>query len=133
MRLFLDANILFAASNPKTSVAVFINRIAERVTLVTCDYAVTEAQRNLLRKWPQHVGEFKRLLTGMEIIAAALDPVPVELAAKDVPILSSAIAGKCDYLITGDRADFGHLFDLTIRGVVVIEPARMADALGDLL
>ena len=31
------------------------------------------------------------------------------IAAKDVPVLVSAIKGRADYLITGDKKDFGKL------------------------
>jgi len=53
----------------------------------------------------------------------------IELVEKDRPILASAIAGQCDYLVTGDRKDFGHLFGKSVQGVKVVSPAQLAEAL----
>jgi hypothetical protein len=48
---------------------------------------------------------------------------------KDRPILASAIAGECAYLVTGDRKDFGHLFGQTIEGVCILPPSDIAEKL----
>lgn len=44
----------------------------------------------------------------------------VTLADKDRPILCGAISGSADYLLTGDKRDFGHLFGKTVRGVKIV-------------
>ena len=43
---------------------------------------------------------------------------------KDAPILACAVQAKVDWLVTGDRRDFGHLFSTTQRGVLVMPPAE---------
>jgi hypothetical protein len=52
------------------------------------------------------------------------------LPLKDVPILAAAVQGRCDLLVTGDRAHFGPLYGRRLRGVEVLSPA---DALARLL
>jgi len=44
----------------------------------------------------------------------------VPLATKDHPILCGAIASKSDFLLPGDKRDFGHLFGKTVCGVKVV-------------
>ncbi len=44
----------------------------------------------------------------------------VEIAVKDQPILCGAIAAEADYLLTGDKKDFGHLFGRCVSGVTVV-------------
>jgi predicted nucleic acid-binding protein len=44
--------------------------------------------------------------------------------AKDAPILAAAIDARCDWLVTGDRRDFGHLFGTEQRGVRVMPPSE---------
>jgi predicted nucleic acid-binding protein len=45
------------------------------------------------------------------------------LVEKDRPILAAAIAASVDYLITGDKSHFGHLYGTRVSGVYVISPA----------
>lgn len=45
---------------------------------------------------------------------------------KDRPILATAISEGCDILLTGDKRDFGHLFDQTIGSVTVMTPLMFA-------
>jgi hypothetical protein len=44
---------------------------------------------------------------------------PVEMGAH-VQILASAILEKCDYLVTGDKRDFGHLYNQTVSGITIV-------------
>ena len=92
MKVFLDANILFSASFPKSLLADFLSGLERHAVLLTNAYAKTEAERN----------------------------IAVELAEKDRPILCGAIAAHADYLLTGDKKDFGHLYGNTVRGVKIV-------------
>lgn len=53
----------------------------------------------------------------------------VELVEKDRPILGAAIAYGCDFLLTGDKKDFGHLYEKNIAGVTVVDYLCLADRL----
>ena len=52
MRVFLDANVLFSASNGGSNIARLIALLTERGTGVASDVAVEEARRNLALKRP---------------------------------------------------------------------------------
>jgi hypothetical protein len=43
-------------------------------------------------------------------------------AAKDKPVLISALAAKSDVLLTLDKGDFGILLDTTVYGMLVSTP-----------
>ncbi|MGE3424837.1 MAG: PIN domain-containing protein [Dehalococcoidia bacterium] len=126
MRIFLDANVLFSASQPKSTFARLVALALERSEVVTSDLASEEARRNLVLKRPDWVETFDALIAELEVAPSVVFALPVTLAEKDVPILCAAIRAKCDLLVTGDRRDFGHLFEQDVRGVTVIPPLRLA-------
>jgi hypothetical protein len=51
------------------------------------------------------------------------------LVEKDRPVLQAAIAGKCDYLVTGDQTHFGHLYGSVVAGVEIHSPRSIAELL----
>ncbi len=93
------------------------------VRLCSSAYAIDEARRNL-----QGEAALKRLsqLASTLVTVPEADrkfvPDSVSLAAKDIPILAAAIAAKAQYLVTGDKRDFGALFGKTVAGVTVLIP-----------
>ena len=44
------------------------------------------------------------------------------LPEKDAPILAAAAQTKADILVTGDRTDFGGLYERKLRGVEILPP-----------
>jgi len=120
MRVFLDANVLFSASNESSSVARLLHELCRHNTLVTSDQAVEEARRNLARKRPHWLACFAALQERVHTVPSALFELPVPLDAKDVPLLCAAVASACDVFGTGDKRDFGHLYDRSVVGVKVV-------------
>ncbi len=120
MKIFLDANVLFSASNGKSNIHRFLNFLQKHYTLFTSPYAFSEAERNILLKRPEWEGNFKKLIKKIAIVSDAALRMDVKLIDKDRPILGAAIAAKCDYLLTGDKKDFGHLYGGRFRGVTVV-------------
>jgi predicted nucleic acid-binding protein len=129
VRVFLDANVLFSASNADSNIARLVDWLFERGTGVSSDLAIEEARRNLALKRPPWLGEFERIQTSLEIVPSASFALSVALAAKDAPLLCSAIAATCEYFVTGDRRDFGHLYGRSVMGVEVISLLRLAELL----
>lgn len=126
-RVFLDANVLFSASNASSNIARLIDLLAETGQAVTSDFAVEEARRNVAikrRAWSKALGT---LINQIEVISSIQFDLPVELAEKDRPILCTAIRSECEYLATSDRRDFGHLYDHTAEGVTIVTLARLAE------
>lgn len=131
MRVFLDANVLFSASNAGSNFAGLVAWLISAGTAVTSDLASEEARRNLALKRPGWLPAFEALLPRLELVPSTIFPLPVKLADKDLPLLCAAIRGRCDLFVTGDRRDFGSLMDRTIEGVRVVSPLRLAKLLAE--
>ena len=129
MRIFLDANILFSAAlNTGSRLRAFF-RLAEVgvCELLTSPYALDEARRNIARKHPAKTADLEQLIAQMAICReAASDEVhwarSAGLPDKDAPILAAAVQAKAEMLVTGDRADFGSLYERKLRGVEILTP-----------
>ena len=124
-RLFLDANVLFSAAY-RAGAGVQRLWSAPKSELVTSDYAIEEATRNLAD--PDQRERLAGLLKTVEVVPAGiLDPNlhgDVKLRAKDWPILSGAVTAKATHLITGDVRDFGPYFGREVLGVLILPPSE---------
>ena len=120
MRVFLDANILFSGSLPKSLLAGFLDNLKDHAELLTNAYAMSEAERNLEAKMPGSLPRLRKFANSLTLVPIQLFDTEVPLAGKDQPILCGAIAGEADFLLTGDKKDFGHLFGKTVSGVRVV-------------
>lgn len=129
VKIFLDANILFSAAVPKSNVAKLINLAQQHGQCVTSPYAVEEARKNLELKKFGSLEVFELLLTTVTSSNKLILNLPVTIKSKDIPILGSAIAQKCTYLLTGDKRDFGFLFGKTVAGVIIVSPKLFAEEL----
>jgi predicted nucleic acid-binding protein len=131
LRVFLDANILFSAGLKETS---RLRKFWElrNLALMTSMYVADEARRNCVS--PAHGHRLEELLAQTHIVSDATGtmlPRPVELPAKDAPVLAAAIQAGADYLITGDRHHFGRWMNLAIATswghLVIQEPGQFLD------
>jgi predicted nucleic acid-binding protein len=129
VRVFLDANVLFSASQPGSALGRLIAAARRRASILTSDIACAEARRNLALKRPSWIDTFEALLEELEVVPSSVFTLPVTLNEKDVPLLCAAIRARSDYFVTGDRKDFGHLFGTRVVGAAVITPLRLAEIL----
>jgi predicted nucleic acid-binding protein len=129
VRVFLDANVLFSASNASSNIAALVDWLGRVGTAVSSDLAVEEARRNLTLKRAEWLQELDRVLAHIELVPSTRFQLPVSLDAKDVPLLCAAIAGRCQYFATGDKRDFGHLEGRSVMGVQVISLLQLAQLL----
>lgn len=131
MRVFLDANALFSASNRSSNIARLIDWLLQEGEAVTSDLAREEARRNLELKRPDWLPAFERLMSRIEQIPSVRFELAAVLDEGDRPLLCAAIRGRCTHFATGDRPDFGHLFDTTVEGVQVVSLLRLAELLAE--
>lgn len=108
-RVFVDADVLFAgaASGSEHGASQVILSMAE-ITLIealTSEQVMTEVERNLRRKIPQALPNFRYLSS--RCLQIVPDPGKSELAlyagqadAKDLPILIAAQRESCPWLVT---------------------------------
>lgn len=129
MRVFLDANILFSASLPRSRMRDMVDFLVRQSTCLTNAYAVEEARRNLESKAPHSLPALAALIDRCELVFQVAGRIDLDLKSKDLPILGGAIAGAATHLLTGDERDFGHLFGKTIGDVKIVSPKLLADEL----
>lgn len=129
MRIFLDANVLFSAAHRTTSPLRVFFRLAGAglCELVASPFALDEARRNIARKHPAKAAELEQLIAQIAICreGSAENVVwarSTGLPDKDAPILAAAFQAKADILVTGDRADFGFLYERSLRGLDILPP-----------
>ena len=89
MRVFLDANVLFSASNDGSVMGRLIEQASLRVDLITNTFVETEARQNLALKKPQWLPVFEQIISRTEQAPMALFELPVKLDPKDQPVLCS--------------------------------------------
>lgn len=126
-RAFLDANVLFSAAYKTNSSLTRLWHLSD-VEFVTSAYAVEEATRNITLAKPDRLPALQDLLMQTMVIGDPAQfpdlPETIDLKAKDRPILAAAIATHCDYLITGDKTDFGSYYGRVVRGVLILPPGE---------
>ena len=121
--IYLDSNVLFSATYIATSPFLNLWRLAG-VRPVTSLYAVDEVRRHIVQ--PAQQLRFDELLNRTGLVSdvdVRLIPSNVKLVSKDEPILAAAIAASVDYLVTGDKTHFAHLYGTRVSHVAVINPA----------
>lgn len=128
-RVFLDANVLFSAAyKPDSAQGLLIEFAASGlIQAVTSPYALEEARRNIARKYPKATQLFSEHAVHVRLVPEpdvdTLAWARQQVVEKDAPVLASAARASVDWLVTGDRTDFGHLFDTEQRGMRVLTPA----------
>jgi predicted nucleic acid-binding protein len=119
--IYLDSNVFISAClNERSEFLKFWRLIA--IEPVISRYAIDEISRNF--KVPGHRSRFEKLLARTRIVSDAdsrFIPAHIALVDKDRPILAAAITASVDYLITGDKNHFAHLY--TVSGVRILNPA----------
>ena len=125
-KVFLDANVLFSAAYTPNSRLLALWKLDD-AEMVTSEFALLEARRNLLVHSPEAVPVLDELAEKTTIAAASSTPdLPrdLHLAEKDVPILAAAVEAGCSHLLTGDKRHFDQLYGKRVRGVLVRTPAQ---------
>jgi len=113
MRVVLDTGILIAAliTSGTPPDAIYQAWRRKRFDLVTSEWQLEEFRRvsryPKLRPYLRPV-EAGNMVSGLRRLAMVFDELPsVDLSPDpdDNPVLAMAVAGKADYLVTGDKRD----------------------------
>jgi predicted nucleic acid-binding protein len=122
LTIYLDSNVLFSASYSVRSRFLKFWKMAN-VAPVTSPYAVAEVRRHIVLTAQQL--RFAELISRTGLVSdpdARFVPASIRLVEKDRPILAAAIAASVDYLITGDKNHFAHLYFQQVSRVCPINP-----------
>jgi uncharacterized protein len=137
VRLFLDANIAFSAALTNGAVRRLLHDLKHGGhILVMDDYVWEEARRNLIVHRSTALQDLHNLTVNIEIVGTETGRfsinVPPEIPEKDLPVINSAAANRCDILVTGDRTHFGSFYGGQIAGITVLSPRMAAERFSDL-
>ncbi len=107
MRVALDTNVLVAAVATRGLCADVVNLIMAEHELILGEAVLTELKRVLRKKMRVPavvIDEFESLLRRESRVVPKAKAFVVAIRDKsDIPVLSEAIAGNAEILITGDR------------------------------
>ena len=139
VRVFLDSNVILSG--------LISNKGAPRVILdilslglpflaaMTGRYNIIEIERNLAKKLPKALPVYKEYLPRINLEIVPL-PKTLEVkniygsvADKDVPVIVSAVNGKADFLVTGDKKDFAKLKEKKTCPFKIVSPSEFVDVI----
>ena len=119
MRVFLDTNVLVSAFASRGICADLLRHILLEHDVITGEVVLTELKRILLKRInvpPKVVAEIEHLLRDHQVVAKPRRHLDLGLRdADDEWIVASAVAGKAEALVTGDRDILATIVHLPIR------------------
>ena len=125
VRALTDANVLFAGTAfPRWPREVLRHAAAGDYKLVLCPLVITQARRNLQKRFPEYLDRFEEFLQVVDYELVS-DPTPEDVEANrnlvrdlsDVAVALAAIVAKADYLVSEDK-------DLTVQDETTAELRR---------
>ena len=124
MKVFLDTNVIASAAATRGLCADLLRTVIEFHVLVVSEHLVAELRRVLKDKFsasPELIADVVWLLQQDTLLAEALplSDLPLKDPA-DIAIVSSALNGGADILVTGDK----EILDLKRVGKLQILTAR---------
>lgn len=126
MRIVLDTNVIISAllNSTGTPAKVLNAVVADELTLLWDDRILYEYRDVLNRpRFNFKEEDVDDLLAYLDHVAEFVTaaPLPYEIPdPDDVPFLEVALSGEADYLITGNRQDFGR----APKGLKILSPAE---------
>lgn len=140
IRVFLDANVLYsAADSPEGLNAAIFEVVRKRgdVELLANRYVWGEADMHLMYKRLSRARIALKKLVTQDLTIESNAPLSLIQRLKplvpndpnDAPVLAGAVSAEADWLITSNRKDFGHLYETTVDGVLVLRPKQAFDRL----
>jgi predicted nucleic acid-binding protein len=137
-KIFLDSNVLLSGLfSDKGAPRIILDLLTLHLPILagaTGRYNLLEVERNLKKKMPEAVPLYRKYLPklGLEIIALpsreTVNNMKGVIAAKDIPVLASAIACNADYLITGDKKDFDKLKSSKKYSLTIVSPTEFVES-----
>ncbi len=123
MRLVLDANVLIAAFVARGVCAELLEYCVREHEVVTSEAILEEVRRNLVDKIKVTIAQAEQTVRLLRTRLQAVEPIVLESQVSRDPdddlVLGTALAGRCDAIVTGDR----DLLDLdTHRGIAIVSP-----------
>jgi putative PIN family toxin of toxin-antitoxin system len=124
VKVYLDIDVLVSAFATRGLCADILHAVMAEHQLIVGDAVLAEVRRVLrqkIRLRPAAVSEVEALLRQQGLIVTAAPPLTIKMRdADDLAILSEAVAGGADVLVTGDR----DLLDIAAKAPLPIVTPR---------
>ena len=124
MKVYLDTNVLVSAFATRGLCADILNTVLAEHQLIAGEAVLSEVRRVLRQKIRLSAGtvaEVEALLRQQATIVPAAPRLAIKIRdMDDLPILSEAVAGGAEVLVTGDR----DLLDIAARAPLPIMTPR---------
>ena len=136
-KIFLDSNVILSGLiSDKGPPRIILDVLSLRLPFITGStgkYNLIEIERNLKKKMPGLLSVYKRYLPKLYLKIIPL-PRPAEvreysgqITDKNLPVLVSAIRGKADFLVTGDKQHFERLKSSKKYPFKIVTPSEFID------
>jgi len=126
VRLFLDSSVLLSACGSGKSLSRLITELApdRGWRLLSNSYCRAETGKNIGKLGAEAALRWPDMQAIVEWVPNALTSrKPLLLtASKDKPVLISALAARCEVLLTLDKSDFGIVLGTRVYGMLVSTP-----------
>ncbi len=142
VRVFLDSNVVLSGFlSDKGAPRIILDLLCLGLPFlsgVTGRYNIIEIERNLANKLPAALPVYEQYFPrlNLEIIplpsAAEVKKLSGHTAEKDIPVLASALKGRADFLVTGDKKDFAALMMKGSYPFRILTPAEFLDLVPEL-
>jgi predicted nucleic acid-binding protein len=139
VRVFLDSNVIISGLfSDRGAPCIILDILCLGLPVMrgmTGRYNLIEIERNLEKKMPAVLPIYKKYFPKMHLEIVPVPPVEEVrrfagvLPAKDVPVLVSALLGKADFLITGDKKDFSRFRGMRKYRMAVVSPSEFVDTI----
>lgn len=137
VRVFLDSNVILSGllsdkGAPRIILDILCLRLPHLKGLTGRDNII-EIERNLTKKLPAAIPVYNEYLPklNLEIVPLPSHEEVQNLSGhtsdKDLPVLASALKGKADFLVTGDKKDFAVLMMKGSYPFKIMTPAELLD------
>jgi predicted nucleic acid-binding protein len=133
-KVFLDSNVLLSGFfSDRGAPRIILDLLTLKLPMLigaTGRYNLTEVERNLKKKMPEALPLYYKYLPKLDLEVVALPSIETvesmrgAIADKDIPVLASALACGADYLITGDKKDFGNQRKFKRYRIEIVTPSE---------
>lgn len=128
MRIVFDTNVLIAALISRGFCHELLEHCVLTHTLITSDFILDEVREKLITKFKYSVNladEARGLLSSrMQLVIPSRLSSPASRDSDDDNVIATAVAGHCDWIITGD----GDLLVLKkFEGIRIVTPRQFMD------
>lgn len=137
LKVFLDSNVIISGllsdSGAPHIILHLLTLSLPVLSGATGAYNIMEVERTIKKKMPGVLPLYESILPLLDLEIVSLPPVETirsmagMTADKDIPVLASAIACEADYLVTGDKKDFGKLKTQDILKIKIVGPTEFLD------